>query len=302
MLSSLSRRRFAERSLRPDQPVLFMHVPKTAGTSMNAAIAAALQAPPSARMDRALFGSFAAFDSMSDAVRQSIAMSPADYDPDARFVTGHATLHTLRQAYPRGNLFTLLREPRVRLLSLWLFWRGQPEEGAGAWGGWFDHAIRRARLPLESFLGSADLAGATDNVYARTVLWPDPLVPVTTFLPAEDAARLGRRALAAYTALDHVDVIENPAHVARLGRWLGRDVEARRDNVTAPLQAGLCTTLLAELTPAALDLLDARTALDRQIWSALVRERLPEVEPAVLAERVFALSIARYAELLRPEA
>jgi hypothetical protein len=74
--------------------------------------------------DRAFFGGFSDFASVPAENRAYIHLSPDSLPRGETFIRGHMALSTLRAAYPDAQCMTVLREPTVRLLSHFVFWRG----------------------------------------------------------------------------------------------------------------------------------------------------------------------------------
>jgi hypothetical protein len=73
---------------------------------------------------------------LDPALRKTVFFSPAELPRDADLVTGHIARSTLRAAHPSHRLMTILREPRCRVISHWLFWRSVPDADRVAWGSW----------------------------------------------------------------------------------------------------------------------------------------------------------------------
>src|SRR6266496_3127252 len=112
------------RNYRPGNPLVFTHVPKTAGTSLREAVRASLE--PKVEFNgfgRAELGSFTDLGSVHPTIRRNIAIDPTELPADAEFVSGHIEPSTTRARYPEADHFTIVREPRVRALSTWLFAR-----------------------------------------------------------------------------------------------------------------------------------------------------------------------------------
>lgn len=250
----------------------FMHVPKTAGIAFAEAIRAATAAPGDVfGFDRHQFGSFDAFDELDEAQRSLVRLEASDWPEGIGLVRGHVTLGTLRAAYPRHELITVLREPRSRLISLWLFWRAQSETDMRSWGGWGER-VGAARGPFGRFLANPLLATQTDNVLVRLLLAPHPLVPPEGFITHSADRLLLPAARAALAGFDFVGLVEDRALGTKLGRFLERPAPLGRHNVTAPAAAPLRPAFDEELTPATLDLLERRSRLDQQLWAGVAAE------------------------------
>ncbi len=282
----------------PDLPLVFLHIPKSSGIAVSQAL---LQAQASGRnyfgFDRAFFGGFSDFASVPAENRAHIHLSPESLPRGETFVRAHMALSTLRTAYPDAQFITVLREPTVRLLSHFVFWRGFSAAQDAAWGGW---AARSglARGTLEAFLAAPEIACQIDNVATRLLLWPHPLIPDDGPIdPAHDATLIAE-ATARLLGLDFVDVVENPAFHANLAAWLGTAPSHARMNETEAVPTALRTPLDEELTPRAADLLAARGRLDLVLWHAVLRARAPGLDAETLRVAAVRRGTARAALLL----
>ena len=276
--------------------VAFMHIPKTAGTSLVLALYRAL-APTAAvtGFDRLLFGDYTEFETFDAPTRAAIHLGPRSL-PGADFVAGHFALSTLMGRYPAARIMSVLREPRSRLLSLWLYWRSHCDEQLAGWGTWADR-VRLARQPLETFLCARAVACQTDNMITRALLWPHPLIPDGGFIERDDEPWLLADARRRLAHLSFIDVVEAPGWEARLRTWLGKSLDLARFNETARMPPGLRSDLAHELTPAAFDALAARSRIDAQLWTAVAAGRLGTDADAV-REEAWVRTVARHAPLL----
>jgi hypothetical protein len=278
-------------------PIVFMHIPKTSGVALTQGLTEALAPRRTLRgFDRVLFGGFCDFDSIAWELRRDIYLDPAAVPTDADLVAAHMSVATTTIAYPRAQHMTVLREPHSRILSHWLYWRSQAE-GHLAWGKW-GHVLREARNPLDEFLASRDVACQVDNLFVRMLLWPHRLIPDDDFIASCHDEKLLDEAIARLNRFAYVDLIENPNLRINLENWLGRPFTYRRANETMPLPPHMKTTLHEELTPRALDLLEAHGRLDLKLWLALARQRVPDLKAEILRERVLIGNVARYAWLM----
>jgi hypothetical protein len=249
----------------PTRPLIFMHIPKTAGIAVCDALVQAVR-PPRVffGFDHAFFGGFTEFETVAPATRAFIHTTPNTLPPNEPLVRAHMSLSTLRAAYPNGQFMTVLREPGARILSHFLFWRGFAEPDMRDWGAWAD-IMRLAQGPLADFLTDTRTACQIDNIATRLLLWPHPMIPDAGFIPPEADATLLAAAHAALAALDHVGHQENPDFWPALAAWLGCPFQPARHNVTPPLPPGRWVDLDAALTPACRNQLSARTRLDRAL-------------------------------------
>jgi hypothetical protein len=186
---------------------------------------------------------------------------------------GHYDVPSLRRIDPGRFIFTMLREPRARLLSLHHFWRSvNPEQ--------FDPAesfsvASAHRLSLEEFLACDDpfLTDLTDNVFVRrlTGLYAtgaarDPLLD-----SPQSALREAMRVLDTLGFVGITETMEDSlaALAARLG--IAPPEAGARANVTAENHADpsgwFRAVPRAAQTPAVQALLDRRTVLDRALYA-----------------------------------
>jgi predicted nuclease with TOPRIM domain len=283
-----------------DRPLAFMAVPKTSGSALTVGLCEVL--PSTARIhgwDHGFFGAFRQFETMSPGLRQQIyeTLPPAN---GIDFVFGQIAYSTLIQGRPTARLMTVLREPRSRILSLWMYWRSFSDEDdaiAGAWG----RVRRLTRQPLAEFLNHPEAACQTDNVYVRRLLWPHPLIPDDGFIDSASDERLTSEAAARLKAFDFADVIENPRLEDNVRAFLARPFVYRRVNETPPMPSELRVPLEQELTREALLLVEHCSRLDRELWRALAAERIAGADPTALSDDTFRRTVTRHAALMRPE-
>ncbi len=284
-------------TLRPPAKLAFLHVPKTAGSSLIAAIVGALQPDTVVSgFDRVLFGTFADFASLDANLQQAVFRDPAQI-PNATLLAGHLALSSLRHHGASRPVMTVLREPVSRLLSHWLFWRGHTDERLAPWGAWADQ-VRLSRLNLEAFLSADTLACQNDNLVVRMLLWPHPDIPDGGFIHPRHDRRLLAQARRACRSLAFADLVENPDLAGNIGRFLGRTVTVARSNETSPLPETLRRPLEEALPPAAFAALSSLTRLDRAIWQDVLRQRLPKTDDHAFREHVLMRNVARFARLM----
>ena len=273
-----------------------MHIPKAAGTSLAASLAAALSpAPVCGGFDRALFGGFTGFDSFAPAERQQVFDTPSALPREAGLIAGHFSYATLRAAYPTGQLATVLRDPFVRLMSLWLFWRRHTDAHLTGLGSWAE-SVRLARLPLGVFLGQTRIAAQTDNVAVRMLVWPHVLAPASAFIDPAHDRQLLEAARARLADFAFTGVAEDPCLWSRLSVWLRRPLAAERRNGSEPVPAGLQTPFADELDEDCLSLLQARSRLDLHLWETLASAQLKA--PQTVLQRTRLRDVARYGALM----
>ena len=282
-----------------DRPLAFMHVMKTSGVALRAGLREVLPSPEYiGGFDRGYFGAFRSFETMSPEIRQGIheALPPAN---GIDFVTGHLAYSTLIRGLPAARFMTVLREPRSRILSLWMYWRSMSDEEVSLFGAW-RRVIRLTRQPLIEFLNHPEAACQTDNVYVRMLLWPHPLIPDDGFIDSASDGRLASEAAGRLKTFDFADVIENPRLEDNVRAFLTRPFVYRRANETPLMPSELRVPLEEELTGEALLLLDHRSRLDRELWRAVAAERIAGAELTALSDDTFRRTVTRYAALMCP--
>lgn len=267
----------------------YLHVPKTAGTSVTSAIRAAVETDADRTlaapfvMDTTLFGGFTEFDRMptGHGVFRGDPHDLAVYDA----VLGHFAVSTLLAGREPDDLFALFREPRARLLSLYTYWRSWPEDKHASWDP-YDASRAAARLDWPDFLCEPAVAAQVDNAATRLLLTPHDLIPADGFIAAEHVPQLLDDARTALDRIGHVDVIERgDACWTDLSGWLEADVEIGRERTTGderPLDP------VTHFTSRSESLLSARTALDAEVWrQAARRHGLDETVLHRLADRTW---------------
>jgi hypothetical protein len=283
----------------PARPLIFMHVPKCSGTSLIQALLTGSRAHSAfSGFDRTLFGDFAAFESVSERVRNSIYLDENDLPKAIDFVAAHMSFSTLSRSFPAGQLLTLFREPSSRLLSLWLFWRSHTDDQLLHWGGEWGDRVRHSRRPLVDFLRAREVACQTDNQLVRMLLCPHSLIPADDFIDDRHDTALVQAAAERLTRFSFLDLIENQTFASNLANWLGRPVTFGRLNETTNIPQQFKTSMACELSDEAWSLLDTRSRIDLQLWLALADERVPQIDARRLRREAVATTISRHSRLM----
>jgi hypothetical protein len=247
--------------------IVFLHIEKTAGTAIRTAI-------------EPLLGGRRLWDLDRDG-------RPGNAPPEelaaCGMVAGHFTITDARHVPAPRRIFTVLREPRERLLSLAHYYRRHTEEGVAPRGR---EVMRIARgCTLEEFLAHPDplVRGSVQNVmtcmlagdyrpvgtdaYARP--WEGPRAAISG--PA-----LLARALTNLFALDFIGFVDRleedrAALMAAIG--LPDPGAFPRINTRDLVNARLAPQPVAEITPRVAALVDAATDLDRMLYDLARRHR-----------------------------
>src|SRR4051794_32591010 len=116
------------REYRPGRPLVFNHIPKSAGSSVQAALRASLEPTVFVRgLDLALVGGYDDIESVRGTARTPFYFAPEELPADATLVAGHISPGTTMARYPTADHIILLRVPQLRLISAWLHGRSLSE-------------------------------------------------------------------------------------------------------------------------------------------------------------------------------
>jgi hypothetical protein len=245
-------------------PVTFLHLEKTAGMSVVAALSAHFHP---LQIDADLRRAFPPH------VLTPLPPFLLDRVRRCALVWGHYDLPSIERLGPGRFTFTFLRDPAARIVSLYQYWRAQAALDLG-WNGMNQPVLAAQRMTLAEFLETDDpwILDYIDNFYVRRLTGQyastqpsDPL--------ADDPDRWLNAALIALGRLDFIGLTEDTAHsLAQLADRLGFAVPAAapRLNVTRPTPGAgdgdaHCPRVRAALT--------RLTRLDRAVY-AEARDRL----------------------------
>ena len=284
------------REYSPGHPLVFCHIPKSAGSSLRAALVDALQPTRGVYgVDLTLLGGYE-LDGLSDVVQSGIITSPQDLPDDATLVAGHISPGTTMARFPDADHITTLRNPRNRVASQWIHSRALSEFDLRHWGS-VATAFRLGRLPFVDYLQQEIIAPNVDNTVTRFLTWPHPLLHRSTFIEERHDDELLAAAVSRLKQFAHVGVVENPFFMAELGAWLGRDLPDVRENERSSIPPKRRPDLVVEMSPTAVDLLDHRTRIDQQLWASVAGDSLDD-DPKDVLQSSWEKSIDRYANAL----
>jgi hypothetical protein len=276
--------RARDRRPRPDaidgrRSFAFLHVPRSAGSSVVASLRDALDGHEWADYgcDPAWMGPYRHHDCPPSLAHQ-VLENRADLEHfDA--VAGYFTLGTLLTRFDARDIATVVREPRCRLLSDYEYRRGLSGDLRDAELPWVSNRSAM-KLDFADWLLDESIAYQSDNTLIRQLV-DDPAIPDDGFIPNEQLARLARLASARLRQLGFVALVEQgDAIFEQLGTFIGAPLERRRIDVTER-ESSVGTDLSAIFDHAA-PALAARTAGDALVWRAAA-ERVGVPDPEVVA-------------------
>jgi hypothetical protein len=286
------------RTYGPGNPLVFSHIPKTAGTSLRVALEQALQPSVFVQgVDTSLLAGYDDLAAISPAERAAMYLSPDELPADATLVAGHIGPATTMARYPGADHITVLRAPQVRMLSQWLHGRALTEFNLRHWGPNAE-AFRIAWRPLHEYLEHAMLAPNIDNTITRFLAWPHPALARTSFIAESDDDALLAAALERLDTFGYVNLVENPAFQEQLGAWLGRELPATRANERTAVPKRKRPDMTVELDDRTRELLNHRTRIDTRLWTAVAARVLPDADPTQVLAAALQKTVDRYQEML----
>ena len=208
-----------------DRPVMFLHIPKTAGTSFLGTL-------------RNIFGHdrLVRLVSLDESTPGEVARLLSERPGKLGCVAGHIPFHTIAPWRDRCAIFTILRDPIARVMSLFRFiQQGSPSE--------------RRRLGLQTgfsfneFINSRhpELFGQIHNGMTR-MLCGDPRLSTPDSPMFWNTASSPQTIAAALHTLDGIDFgiaedMNNTLRTARVAWGIPYDLNIGRENVTNPTGA-----------------------------------------------------------------
>ena len=282
----------------PGHPLVFNHVPKTAGNSLRVALIEAIRPEVwVGGVDFSLRSGYGEVADLRPEAAQLVHDSPESLAADATLVAGHISPGTTMARYPGADHITILRAPQVRVLSQWLHSRGLTELNLRHWGPAAD-AFRIGWRPLREYLAHERLASNVDNSMTRFFAFPHPLLSITELIDERHDDELFEVAVARLDQMSHVNLTENPAFMDELSAWLGHQLPAVRVNERRSVPERRRPDLAVELDAPTRDLLDHRTRIDARLWQHVAARVLPGVDPAAKLRETVDGTIERYRAML----
>jgi hypothetical protein len=282
-------------------PKCFLHIPKSAGGSIHLALEEALSPGSLApqRFDSSLFCDFDDFDSLRPEARSQVVTNSRELQSLGRYraVSGHFSLTALLQIADASSISTVLREPRTRLLSLYMYWR-TPNIG----DFWTPYRVTEyAQRPFSAFLSESRVAQTVDNQVCRMLLHPDSRLPESGFAAQSDIESIAADAIERLDALGFVGVLELGDSVWQgLARLFDVKLKPAKLNVTEELGDPTATGLGEQLlTVETLDLIEQRNAADLLVYDhALAHAGLDVRERRQLSDGAYAHELVKLGDLV----
>jgi hypothetical protein len=281
------------------RPLVFMHIPKSGGTSLDLSLRMALSIGSAPRFfGRVLFGDIAdkEFRSWEDRGRSHLAFDETPLSETGSYVVAHASYPELLLRYPDGQFITFLREPVCRLISLRSFMRGFTDEVICDFGT-IGIVLVRARLSLKQFLEHPYFAATYDNVATRMLLHGHSLIPLADFIAPESDATLITDAMNTLKMFDFVGALEDSVSMDNLSAYVGRRITFQTQNKTVFVPSHLRCDLRDELDDKTMELLESHSRLDLHLWRAAMKI-VDDQEFVRIRMRAIARCIAQHSMLL----
>jgi hypothetical protein len=251
------------------------------------------------RNDTSVFCGFSEFDRLDEAPRSLIAVSDAEVAAlvDYRVISGHFSLPTLLGLAPASSIATILREPRTRLLSAYMFLRLTPI--VRFWGPYGDEVLNGAAQSLEVCFSDSLFAGTSDNQICRLILRGDPRVREGEFVASSDVSGLAETALEQLDLLGYVGILEQDDIWGDMSGFFGVPLTPERTNMSGAdeIPDGALPIPPFDMK-VVLELIEQRSRADRLVYEALLARRCGSSEEARrIADAAFAAELVRFGDL-----
>jgi len=280
MLASRAHR--PQPALSADRRFALLHIPKSAGSALTAAVHAALadRVWDTHTFDESMLGPFRGVPT-PEPLRSRILCDPSVL-AEVEAAAGHFSLATLTAGFDEADIALLVREPRARLLSHYEYWRGLPVEVHEAHLPWTD-SQSAVDASFEQWLSDPSVIHQTDNVLVRFLLAGDAGIPATGEIPHDRMNRLAGAAIKRVRRIGWVGLVELGDQTWQsLSDRVGAPIRPQAINVTE-VRADRPVDLDGVLSERSTTLLAARTAGDALVWREIAT--LVGVEnPDVLAD------------------
>jgi hypothetical protein len=281
-----------------------MHVPKSAGNSVREMLEEALPSGSLAhrRIEPSNFCAFDDFDRLPPPARATIAATEDEFAEltEHRAICGHFSLQTLKELAPRENIATVLREPRSRLISSYLYMRFKTGLRT-RWGAYGFHTA--AEGTLAEFLDNPRVATATDNKTCRMLMHGDDRIRDGEFIAEDELDSIAEEAWERLDGLGFVGLLELPDEAWRgIGEHFGVELRPVFRNVSGREDGSGRDEIQEGMLPVppfggarTLELLERRSAADARLYHrAAARARGAEEAARTIADAAFAGQLVRY--------
>lgn len=184
-----------------------MHIPKCAGTSVREALEQALPAGSLAPQGYVADGDPVDFARLPPERRSEFAVGLDEMRAiGCRYqaILGHFDLDTLLAITDAASVCTVVREPRARLLSVYMYSRVP-----GVAADWAYNPTLHALRQLNEFLAEPFRAPQIDNVLCRMLLGNDPRLPPQQFAAQSDLPAVAADAIERLESLGFVGALES---------------------------------------------------------------------------------------------
>jgi hypothetical protein len=242
-----------------EQCLLFLHIPKTGGTSLTTAIRWQYRRVPTARIVR-----FDALNRPPDEIRRV----PLEVRSQAKLVMGHFYYGVHKHIPQKCSYVTLLRDPIARVVSRYRHIVRNPSDH-------FHDVVTGSNISLEDYADSDFDKNQLDNAQTRQIagIWPDD--------PDEAALSTAKANLASFLTMGLVERFdESLALFQRVLGW-GMPIYLGRNSDPAAT---------SRVSDRAVELIQERNGLDMQLYgyaqglfARLVKEQGPSFRRRVSA-------------------
>lgn len=189
-----------------DSPTCFLHIPKCGGSSVRVALEQALPPGSLAPQGYVADGEPADFAQLPPEQRSEFVVGMEEMRSVGRryrAILGHFSLDTMLTVADPASIGTVLREPRARLLSVYMYARVP-----GVAPDWAYNPTLHDPRPLNEFLAEPFRAPQIDNVICRMLLDGDSRLPPQGFVSPSEVPGLAADAIERLESLGFVGALE----------------------------------------------------------------------------------------------
>lgn len=277
-----------------------MHIPKCGGSSIRAALEQALPSGWLAPQGYLTDSEPADLTQLTPQQRSEFATSLEEMRSIGqryRAITGHFNLDTLLEITDATRICTVVREPRTRVLSVYLY-----SLVPGVAPDWAYNPTLHDPRPLGQFLLEVFRAPQIDNVLCRMLLGDDPRLPAQDVVAESDVPAIALDAIARLGSLGYFGVLELEESVWQgISRMFGVKLNPARVRVTG--EPAFTPRPLGSREPLfdaeCLRLLEQRCAADAIVYDrALAQAGIDAQERARIKDAAFAAELVKLGDLI----